>query len=114
MKKYKIITLCGSLSFSETFNDVQMILERFGHLCFSVCFSENNYSPPTENEKSILDKVHFKKILLSDCILVIDINGYIGESTKNEIEFAILNNKKVIYLRDTDYFFDKKLFASSF
>lgn len=112
MNTYKVITLCGSLKFQETFNDVQMLLERFGHVCFSVGFSEKGYKPPTENEKSVLDKVHFKKILLSDCILVIDVERYIGESTKNEIMFAALNNKRIFYLTETNYFESKLQFAN--
>lgn len=100
--QFKVITLCGSLKFQETFNDVQMKLERMGHVCFSVGFSERRYQPPTDTEKSILDKVHFKKIALSDCILVIDNDGYIGHSTRNEIEFARLNNKQILFLSVID------------
>lgn len=94
--KYQVITLCGSLKFIERFVHIQIMLERQGHVCFSVTAGEEQ-KPPTSQEKSILDKVHYKKIMLSDCILVIDTNGYIGESTANEIEFAKLTNKPVYY-----------------
>lgn len=100
--KYQVITLCGSLKFIERFVKVQIMLERKGHVCFSVTAGEEK-SPPTTEEKSILDKVHYKKIMLSDCILVIDTNGYIGQSTANEIEFAKLTNKPVYYA-STDLF----------
>lgn len=106
MTKFKVITLCGSLKFNTTFNSVQMLLERSGHVCFSVGFSEKDYIPPTREEKSILDNVHFKKILLSDCILVLDINEYVGESTRNEIQFAQMNNKPVFYLSSSGYRLD--------
>lgn len=95
--KYQVITLCGSLKFIKDFVTTQIRLERNGHVCFSVTASEGK-SPPTTQQKSILDKVHYKKIMLSDCILVIDNDNYIGESTANEIEFAKLTNKPVYFL----------------
>lgn len=102
--KYQVITLCGSLRFINDFVKIQIKLERLGHVCFSVTAGEEQL-PPTAEEKSILDKVHFKKIMLSDCILVIDTDGYIGQSTGNEIEFARLTNKPVYYMRfDLDRF----------
>ncbi len=102
--KYQVITLCGSLKFIKDFVRIQITLERKGHVCFSVTAGEEQL-PPTPNEKSILDKVHYKKIMLSDCVLVIDTDGYIGESTGNEIEFALLTNKPVYYMRfDLDKF----------
>lgn len=48
-------------------------------------------------DASILDKIHRKKIDISDAIYVVNIDGYIGNSTKNEIEYAKNNGKKVIY-----------------
>lgn len=107
MKQKFIITLCGSLKFQYVFNDVQMRLERDGHCCFSVGFSESNYTPPTDTEKKVLDKVHYRKISLSDLVLVIDVDGYIGESTTEEIRFAVVNNKWVGYLSLTNYFINK-------
>ena len=48
--------------------------------------------------KEMLDDMHKRKIDMADEIFVINVNGYIGESTKSEIEYAIKNNKKVNYL----------------
>lgn len=97
---YRVITLCGSLKFFDSFQRVQSYLERHGHVCFSVCHSKK-IKEPTKVEKSIIDHVYLKKIMLSDCIIVIDRNGYVGESTTNEIQFAKLNNKPVIYCTDS-------------
>lgn len=96
----KIITLCGSLKFQKEFNDIQMKLERAGNICFSVGFSESDYTPPTELEKEVLDKVHYRKISMSQCIIVIDIGGYIGNSTRGEIQFAKVFNIPVIRLSE--------------
>lgn len=105
MIHFKVITLCGSLKKAEKhFSLVQILLERKGHVCFSVCASQELADLPSESEKKILDKVHYKKISLSDCILVLDIDGYIGESTKGEIEWAELNNIPVYYYSNSEYF----------
>ncbi len=54
----------------------------------------------TEEEVLMLDKMHKERIKLSDSILVVNVNGYIGDSTKSEIEFAKSLNKKIIYYTD--------------
>ena len=46
----------------------------------------------------ILSKLHFEKIKISDAIYVVNVNGYIGEATKKEIEFAKSLNKEILYL----------------
>lgn len=97
MDKFKVVTLCGSLKFIKDFVDIQIKLERVGHVVLSVTSGEETV-PPTEEEKKILDKVHYKKIDMSDCILVINKNGYIGESTAGEIQWAELTNKQVFYI----------------
>ena len=51
-----------------------------------------------EKTKQMLDKMHKQKIDMSDEIYVINLDGYIGESTKNEIEYAKINGKKINYL----------------
>ena len=50
--------------------------------------------------KEMLDDMHKRKIDMSDEIFVINVNGYIGDSTKSEIEYAIKTGKKVNYLED--------------
>ena len=54
-------------------------------------------------DTSILGKIHRKKIDVSDAIYVVNIDGYIGNSTKNEIEYAKNNGKEVIYHEREDY-----------
>ena len=48
--------------------------------------------------KKMLDEMHKQKIDMSDEIYVINFGGYIGESTKNEIEYAKTKGKKVSYM----------------
>jgi hypothetical protein len=64
----------------------------FGH-------ADNEFiSVITEDIKIMLDDMHKRKIDMSDEIFVINVGGYIGESTKGEIEYAIKTGKKVKYL----------------
>ena len=58
--------------------------------------SENLQKTDEQLEK--LKEAHFKRIELSDAILVINKDGYIGNSTKLEIEYAKKLNKEVMYL----------------
>lgn len=51
-------------------------------------------------EGIILDNMHKERIKLSDAILVVNVNGYIGNSTKNEIEFDKSLKKEIIYYTD--------------
>ena len=48
--------------------------------------------------KEMLDDMHKRKIDMADEIFVINVGGYIGESTQLEIEYAKKTGKKVNYL----------------
>lgn len=111
-----IITLCGSTKFKKEFEEWNRKLTMAGHVVISVsCFGHFDNIGHTDEEKKHLDRIHFLKILKSDCIFVLDVNDYIGESTKNEIEWAKLNNKGICYLSqelDIPYLTDKELWLS--
>jgi len=93
-----IITLCGSTKFKKEFEYWNMVLTLSGHLVFSCSFfGHKDKIDPPRNYKATLDVVHFKKIDLSDIIFVIDTDGYIGESTEREIEYASINGKPIFY-----------------
>ncbi|MDQ2087955.1 hypothetical protein RBH29_16115 [Herbivorax sp. ANBcel31] len=100
--KYKVITLCGSTRFKDEFLKVQKELTLGGHIVISVGFFEHADSEfkdvITPEIKVMFDDMHKRKIDMSDGIYVINKNGYIGESTKGEIEYAIKTAKRVDYL----------------
>jgi len=56
----------------------------------------------TEGTKAMLDDMHKRKIDMADAIFVINVGGYIGESTRGEIEYATNNGREVIYLEPVD------------
>lgn len=104
-KKYPIITLCGSSKFKEEFYEVQKKLTLEGNIVFSLGFysqAESNFwEGLDENEiteiKDMLSDMHHAKIDLSDSIFVINVDGYIGDSTIEEIEYAKRKGKMVRY-----------------
>ena len=53
-----------------------------------------------EGTKEMLDDMHLRKIDLADEIFVINVGGYIGSSTKTEIEYAEKTGKPVRYLEE--------------
>ena len=101
--KYKVITLCGSTKFKDDFMKVQKQLTIEGNIVISVGIfgHSDNEETFTEGIKEMLDDMHKRKIDMADEIFVINKNGYIGSSTKSEIEYAMKTNKKVSYMEST-------------
>ena len=98
--KYKVITLCGSTRFKEDFERVNRELTLLGNIVISVgCFGHSGDSF-NEEQKVMLDDIHKRKIDMADAIYVINKDGYIGASTKSEIEYAHKHNKQIIYMED--------------
>ena len=98
--KYKVITLCGSTKFKDEFFREQKRLTLEGNIVISVgLFGHSGHNEVWTNDtKIMLDDMHKRKIDMADEIFVINKNGYIGESTKSEIEYAKKTNKKVNYM----------------
>lgn len=100
--KYHVITLCGSTRFKEQFLEAQKRLTLEGNIVISMGLfghsgDEEVWTPGT---KEMLDNMHKRKIDMADAIYVINPGGYIGESTRSEIEYAKANGKKVLYLEN--------------
>lgn len=95
----KIITVCGSLRFINEMMEITEKMELQGNCMLIPIYNSNRPDKDsyTESEALMLDKMHKERIKLADAILVVDVDGYIGSSTKSEIEFAKLLNKEIIY-----------------
>lgn len=107
IKNYKVITLCGSTRFKDEFMKAQKDLTLKGNIVISVgLFSHSGDDEVWENmdegtltkTKKMLVDMHKRKIDMADEIFVINVGGYIGDSTKSEIEYATKTGKKVNYL----------------
>ena len=101
MHEYKIITLCGSIKFKDEFTGIQEKLTLDGNIVLTPNFFNNIKKEEIDLEtKKMLDEMHKQKIDMSDEIYVINVGGYIGESTKNEIEYAKEKGKRISYLEN--------------
>ena len=104
MRKYMVITLCGSTKFKDEFMQQQKRLTLEGNIVISVGLfghADGDYKTViTDEVKEMLDDIHKRKIDMSDAIFVIDVNGYIGSSTRSEIEYAKSTGKEIMYLSE--------------
>lgn len=100
--KYKVITLCGSTRFKNEFMEAQKQLTMAGNIVISVGLFGHSGDDEvwTEGTKEMLDDMHKRKIDMADEIYVINVGGYIGSSTKSEIEYAKKTGKTVKYLEE--------------
>lgn len=97
----KVITVCGSLKFKDEMMNIAGQMELRRNVVLTPIFPINKENDAfTEEELIMLGNMHKEKIKLSDAILVVDVNGYTGTSTKNEIEFAKSLDKEIIYYSD--------------
>lgn len=100
----KIITLCGSTRFHEEFVRANYELTMAGAIVLSVGFYPHATHlhgegvGATTDEKVALDELHKRKIDLSDEILVLNVGGYVGDSTRGEIAHAEARDIPVRYL----------------
>lgn len=101
---YKIITLCGSTRFKDQFIEAQKRLTLEGNIVISVGLFGHSGDKEvwTEGTKEMLDDMHKRKIDMADEIFVINVGGYIGSSTRSEIEYAKNTGKAVRYLEEPD------------
>ena len=98
--RMKIITLCGSLKFQK---EMMIIAEKMaleGNCILTPVYPIIENCERTDEQLKKLKKEHFKRIELSDAILVINKNNYIGDSTKLEIEYAQKLGKEILYYTD--------------
>ena len=100
--KYKVITLCGSTRFKDAFMETQKRLTLEGNIVISVGLFGHSGDEEvwTEGTKEMLDDMHKRKIDMADEIYVINVGGYIGSSTRSEIEYATARGMPVRYLEE--------------
>lgn len=99
---YKVITLCGSTRFKDVFLETQKKLTLEGNIVLSVGMFGHSGDDEVWHvgTKEMLDDMYKRKIDMADEIFVINVGGYIGSSTKSEIEYAHSMGKAVHYLEE--------------
>lgn len=107
---YEVITLCGSTKFKEDFIKAQEQLTLQGKIVISVglfSHADNKYIDEiNEDVKEMLVNIHLKKIDMSDSIMIIDTDDYIGESTRKEIEYAKSKGKFIYFYSHPEIYYD--------
>lgn len=96
----KIITLCGSLKFQKEMMIVAEKMALEGNCILTPVYPILEEVEKTEEQMAKLKEAHFKRIEISDAILVVNVNNYIGKSTNLEIEYAKTLGKEILYYTD--------------
>lgn len=95
----KVVTICGSMKFLDDMKRISGELEIKNGYCVIQCVYDIDKNA-TQEEMANVVNAHWKKIDISDAIYVVNIGGYIGNSTRNEINYALSKGKEVIYHED--------------
>ncbi len=104
-----IVCLCGSTRFYEAFQQANYERTMAGEIVLSVGFyphakAEHGHGEGVGHdsaEKVALDELHKRKVDLADYVLVLNVGGYVGESTRSEIDYARRIGRRVEYLEDS-------------
>jgi hypothetical protein len=99
-RKPEVICLCGSTRFMDEFRKQNLRLTLEGKIVLSVgCDTKSDDQLElSENDKNRLDELHLRKIDLADKVLILNVDGYVGASTANEIRYAAAMRKRIDFL----------------
>lgn len=107
-RKPTVVCLCGSTRFKDTFDEANYQETMAGKIVLSVGFfmhaSGNKHGEgigATTEQKVALDELHKRKIDLADEVLILNVGGYIGSSTRSELEYAKAHGKRIRFLEAT-------------
>lgn len=100
-----VVCLCGSTRFYETWQQVNFDETLAGRVVLSVGFyphaedkAHAAHVGVTPEQKVALDELHKRKIDIADEVLILNVGGYIGESTQSEWQYAVAHGKRVRWL----------------
>lgn len=97
-KRPTIVCLCGSTRFKEDFIEANKEQTLMGKIVLSVgMFGHLEGLDMNGETKKMFDELHKRKIDMCDEVLVISVNGYIGESTRSEIDYARGLGKRLLF-----------------
>lgn len=106
VKKPRIVCLCGSTRFSEAFQQANLTETLAGRIVLTIgcdmrsdaVLFRDKSTEQLAGIKAKLDELHLRKIDLADEILVLNVGGYVGESTQREIGYAMATGKQIRWL----------------
>lgn len=100
----RIVCLCGSSRFVDVMAVAAWEIEKRGAICFSLHLLPDWYNPAPHHQAEVegvaeaMDELHLRKIDLADEVLVVDVEGYTGDSTRREISYAREHDTPVRWL----------------
>lgn len=101
----QIVCLCGSTRFMDAFHAAGWEFTLKGYIVLSVGVCKHGDKDGAHGAEALgpdvverLDTLHFRKIDLADSVFVLNVDGYIGESTRSEINYAESIGKPITYL----------------
>ncbi|KKK55873.1 hypothetical protein LCGC14_3070170, partial [marine sediment metagenome] len=98
------VCLCGSTRFMDAFHETGWQLTLAGYIVLSVgvCKHAEHHGGEAlgQDVADKLDELHKRKIDLADWVLVLNVDGHIGDSTRAEIEYATVKGKQISYLAE--------------
>ena len=99
-----VVVLCGSGRFREAFEQAEYDATLAGKIVLTIGCNTRDIARSAElmHHKPMLDELHLRKIDLADEVLVLNCDGYVGESTAREILYARLRGKSIRYLEPSD------------
>lgn len=100
MTKHKVITICGSF---KNIDEIKIQTERLtleGNCVLSIIYETHDREFYTEENCRLFEELHLQRIEMSDAIFVVNVNGYIGNATQKEIDYAKSLGKEIIYMED--------------
>lgn len=99
-KPPKIVCLCGSGRFHDAFEKAEYDETLAGNIVLTIGCNTKDIArdPELDKHKPTLDELHLRKIDLADEVLILNVDGYIGSSTRKELEYAKSKNKIIRFL----------------
>jgi nucleoside 2-deoxyribosyltransferase len=96
------VCICGSIRFADELHAANRALTLAGAIVVAPAVPHSeDHEPLTDDQKTALATLHLRKIDLADRVLVVNPDGYIGESTTNEIAYAHTTGKPISYTTPT-------------
>lgn len=100
-KKAKIVVLSGSTRFKKEHKEVAKKITLEGNIVIPLSFYEKSDGDQLSNDEvDTLVDLHYKKIDMCDTLFVVNPDGYIGENTMNELQYAIKRKKDIVFLEN--------------
>jgi dienelactone hydrolase len=103
-----VICICGSTRFKDQIMLVNAALTVHGWIVLApgvfghTDMPDYDWSTDVSDLKRRLDRLHFAKIDMADAVFIVNVDGYIGESTRRELDYALAQDKRVYYLKAPD------------